>query len=85
MKIKLLTLLFFIQTFVGLSQTCSEVNTTVSDDYAYNNKTDNFSLPLNKSWSIIIENEKAIIVGLTDDNQKKLSASKGSASVVKSD
>lgn len=59
------------------SQNCNNIDLSVSDDYSYNNESEDFSLPFNKNWNILIENQRAIIVGLNDNYNT------GSASVLK--
>ena len=78
MKKRILLLSFLIiNAFWGFSQNCSGVKTSISEDYSYVNEYENFSLPFNNTWNIALENERAIIVLLTDNAQL------GSVSIVK--
>jgi hypothetical protein len=77
MKKHILTVISFLFFSIGFSQNCTGVKTIISKDYSYINEKENFSLSFNSSWSIIFENQKAIMVALTDEIQQ------GSASVIK--
>jgi hypothetical protein len=74
----------FITAIIGIfgfytlfGQNCLDFKDIVSDDYSYNNKTEDFSLPLNDTWDIIFENQKAILVSLSNTTRE------GGASVLK--
>ena len=51
------------------NQDCSKMNKDVNVDYSYVNEAEGFSIPFNKDWSIIMENNKAVVVALTDKPQ----------------
>ena len=63
-----------ITAIIGLSslfgQNCLDFKDTVSDDYSYNNETEDFSLPLNDTWEIIFENQKAILASLSNTSRE---------------
>jgi hypothetical protein len=63
-----------IIVIIGLStlfgQNCVDFKDTVSDDYSYNNETEDFSLPLNDTWEIIFENQKAILASLSNNSRE---------------
>lgn len=60
--------LIIILLFVNLKsfgQNCNQINFTINSDYSYVNKSNNFSIPLNSEWNILLENQKNVIVILT--------------------
>ena len=65
-KLVILLLLCYCKVY---SQNCNDIDTNVNMDYIYENTVYDFSLPFNKDWKILFENQKAIIVGLSDPLQ----------------
>lgn len=63
-----------IIAIIGLSslfgQNCLDFKDTVSNDFSYNNETEDFSLPLNETWEIIFENQKAILASLSNTSRE---------------
>lgn len=65
---KFIFFLLFV-TFKSYSQNCNDLNLSINSKYSYTNETHDFSLPFNEGWKIMLENQKAIIVSLTDPMQ----------------
>lgn len=69
-KILLSTILIIVEFYPLSGQNCTDFNDMVSDDYSYNNETNDFSLPLNDTWEVIFENQKAILVSLSNNTRE---------------
>lgn len=58
-----------IVNFNAISQSCIGINSKINFDYSYENKIEGISIPFNEDWSIIMENENAILVSLSEKTQ----------------
>ncbi len=62
----------FILLIINLKsfgQDCNSIDFSISPDYSYISTLHDFSLPFNEGWQIKVENQKAIMVMLTDPLQ----------------
>jgi hypothetical protein len=64
MKKILLTIILIALSSISLSQNCSDVNTKIDAKYSYVNTSEDLEIPLNESWNIALENQKAVLVFL---------------------
>jgi hypothetical protein len=62
MKKILLTIILIALSSISLSQNCSDVNTKIDAKYSYVNTSEDLEIPLNESWNIALENQKAVLV-----------------------
>lgn len=65
-------ILFVLINLIGnlsFSQDCETIDTTIDKQYLYKSSKDGFSIPVNKTWSIAMEDRKAIVAILTEKNQ----------------
>ena len=80
-SITTLTVFIFITLFLILpesrAQTCTGIDRTINPDNSYNNLTEDFSLPFNSTWTLAMENQRAILAALTTG------ANRGVASIMK--
>lgn len=68
MKQLFLSIIFCVLPLIGLAQSCSEVNTKIDVNFSYINESEDLEMPLNKSWNIALENQKAVLVFLRNNS-----------------
>ena len=70
-------LILFLTPPESRAQTCTGIDRTINPDNSYNNITEDFSLPFNSTWTLAMENQRAILAALTTG------ANRGVASIMK--
>ncbi len=68
MKQLLLIIIFCLLTSTSFAQNCSDINTKIDTNFSYVNESEDLEMPLNKSWNVALENQKAVIVFLQNDS-----------------
>lgn len=68
MKQTFFSIIFCVLTSIGFSQDCSDVNTKIDANFSYVNESEDLEMPLNKSWNVALENQKAVLVFLQNDS-----------------
>ena len=61
------TTIFSVLKTISFSQNCSGINTKLDSNFSYVNKSEDLEMPLNESWNIALENQKAILVFLQNE------------------
>jgi hypothetical protein len=68
MKKIYLFILLVISSIDSFSQSCTDINLEIDANSSYSSDEHSFEIPLNDSWGIAMENQKAIIVFLQNQD-----------------
>ena len=61
-----MTIILLLISLKSFCQDCNKIDFSIKADHSYVCALHDFSFPLNEGWKIVIENQKSLIVGLTD-------------------